>query len=108
MTKKTVKLTKWRPRYTASPKSAFRQSPYPPGWQKLRIAILARDLYACRICGRDASETVLHVHHVDGSKANSDTSNLVTLCSRCHHKLHLEDYLPGDWPDTEPPWGLLV
>ena len=51
-------------------------------WQKLRIKILKRDGYQCRLCGDDARE----VDHIK-PKANGgtdDEDNLQALCVACH------------------------
>lgn len=52
----------------------------------LKRSIRARDLYRCQICNIHESEltTVLHVHHVDYDKTNSNPSNLISVCQRCH------------------------
>lgn len=39
----------------------------------------------CQECN---TTTDLHVHHIDRNPANNDPSNLMTLCSSCHLKLH--------------------
>lgn len=39
----------------------------------------------CQECQTDND---LHVHHIDRNPANNDPSNLMTLCSSCHLKLH--------------------
>ena len=39
----------------------------------------------CEECGFFAKHpSQLHVDHIDGSKLNSDISNLMTLCANCH------------------------
>lgn len=43
---------------------------------------------ACEKCG---TTTNLHVHHVDRDHTNNDPSNLRTLCSSCHMKLHWQE-----------------
>ena len=40
---------------------------------------------ACEECGTTED---LHVHHDDRDVSNNDPSNLRTLCSSCHLKLH--------------------
>lgn len=62
--------------------------------RKLRIEILQRDLFTCQDCGRTPDYLMLlHVHHIiprrDGG--TNDPSNLITLCSGCHHQ-RPEDY----------------
>lgn len=39
----------------------------------------------CEICG---SKKNLEVHHIDLDSKNNDDSNLIKLCSSCHHKVH--------------------
>ena len=39
----------------------------------------------CSICG---STDNLIVHHIDKNRENNDVSNLITLCSKCHTRLH--------------------
>jgi 5-methylcytosine-specific restriction endonuclease McrA/predicted nucleic acid-binding Zn ribbon protein len=43
---------------------------------------------ACSKCG---STNDLHVHHKDRDPANNDPTNLQTLCSSCHLKLHWQE-----------------
>lgn len=54
--------------------------------QKLRFAILLRDEFACRYCGRKAPTVELHVDHVkavaDGG--TNDPDNLVAACADCN------------------------
>lgn len=40
----------------------------------------------CIICGATDN---LHVHHKDGNHNNNDINNLVWLCSKCHHDVHV-------------------
>jgi len=58
------------------------------GFYNTRAFILNRDRYQCQKC--KAKNTKLHVHHiVFRSNDGTDTpSNLITLCSTCHNKLH--------------------
>lgn len=53
----------------------------------VRFAVLQRDEFRCRYCGRTAAATLqLHVDHIHPrSKGGSDTlDNLVTACSECN------------------------
>jgi 5-methylcytosine-specific restriction endonuclease McrA len=68
-----------------------------------RYRILRRDKWKCQKCGMSNREHLelfgrkLTIHHVDGRgrhyqdkglTANNDISNLKTLCSRCHGRIH--------------------
>lgn len=49
------------------------------------------------------------VHHIDGNKCNCSLRNLVFLCQRCHFRLHLFGWTPGDellriWFNQPPHW----
>lgn len=70
------------------PSSALNRAPTP----KLRMQILKRDEYRCRICGRrpdDHVDVELHVHHIRpwGKGGITDGANLITLCHTCHKGL---------------------
>lgn len=78
------------------PKSALQRAPTP----KLRMSIIKRDEFKCRICGRspkDYGDLELNVHHVRPWAAGGVTEeqNLITLCHTCHHGLdpHFEHAL---------------
>jgi len=61
--------------------------------RKLRMRVLKRDSYRCRICGRspDDYDVVLHVHHIrpwgGGYGGMTEEDNLITLCDTCHDGL---------------------
>jgi hypothetical protein len=57
--------------------------------KKLRMQVLRRDDFRCRICGRRAADYVdieLHVHHIrpHGMGGLTELGNLITLCHTCH------------------------
>ena len=63
-----------------------RELEYGRGWTKdLQTSIRKRDGNACCLC---KSKQLLRVHHIDFSKRNHNSSNLVTLCMSCHSKIH--------------------
>lgn len=52
--------------------------------EHLRKVVLEMNNYRCSACGYG----YLEVHHVDGNPLNNTLDNLVTLCRRCHRKVH--------------------
>jgi hypothetical protein len=59
---------------------------------KIRMNVLKRDNWRCRICGRRPDDSVdleLHVHHIRPWKRGGATkaNNLITLCHTCHKGL---------------------
>ncbi|MDZ4309301.1 MAG: HNH endonuclease [Cypionkella sp.] len=57
--------------------------------KKLRMRILERDNYRCRVCGQSSKTNVnieLHVHHIRpwANQGATTENNLVTLCHTCH------------------------
>lgn len=61
-------------------------------WQKLRMVVLIRDLFQCRMCKRIESKTSLLVcDHVKPHRGNEllfwDEANLQCLCKSCHDGL---------------------
>lgn len=58
-------------------------------WKALRMLVLTRDLFTCRMCGRlegDTSKLVAdhRIPHRGDEALFWDEGNLQTLCSRCH------------------------
>jgi hypothetical protein len=85
------------------PPSVSNKAPTP----KIRMKVIERDKYRCRICGRRATDNVdleLNVHHIIPSSEGglSEQKNLITLCGTCHRGLHphfnpeLFDLLPDE------------
>ena len=71
------------------PPTAMQRAPSP----KLRMSIIKRDEYRCRVCGRSPKNHVdieLHVYHIRPWAAGGVTEerNLVTLCHTCHNGLN--------------------
>jgi HNH endonuclease len=54
--------------------------------KRIRFAVLTRDRFTCRYCGRSAPAVVLHVDHVHpvSRGGSDDESNLVTACVECN------------------------
>lgn len=75
-------------------------------WNTISPAILYRDNYSCRVCGKAKFERVrsekefnkihfsLQVHHIIPRKENgkSNFRNLITLCEDCHHRTFRNGY----------------
>ena len=40
--------------------------------------------YNCIFCDKKMG----HIHHADLDRTNNDKSNLISLCSKCHEKIH--------------------
>jgi hypothetical protein len=49
----------------------------------LKNEIRKRDNNACQIC-KSASKSKLCIHHIDYNKKNNVSTNLISLCRRCH------------------------
>ncbi len=60
------------------------------GFENTKAMVLNRDKYKCQCCKGKSKDTRLEVHHiVFRSQGGSDEAeNLITLCSKCHKKLH--------------------
>lgn len=70
------------------PKQALQHAP----GRKMRMRVIKRDSYKCRICGRTPANNVdleLHVHHIFpwGRGGITEEENLITLCDTCHDGL---------------------
>lgn len=52
-----------------------------------RLEVLRKNNYKCAVCGMEATE----VHHIDGSTSNHDIKNLLSLCHKCHMKIHAQN-----------------
>lgn len=57
--------------------------------RKLRIEILERDKWKCRLCSRKHQKMLpLFVHHKNEIRSDNRKTNLITLCMNCHKKWH--------------------
>ncbi len=79
-----------------APKERYEQQLDDVRWKFKADNIRVRDKYECRLCG--AKKTQLDVHHIRyiyGREAwDYDDGDFVTLCHKCHEKIH-------DWQDFE-------
>jgi hypothetical protein len=62
------------------------EGPYPPDWPRISAAILTRDRRECLVCHRSTGK--LAVHHVNHDRGDNSSTNLMTLCTRCHLGYH--------------------
>jgi len=59
-------------------------------WRRLRWAVLIRDMFTCRMCGRiEADTSKLVADHREPHRGDEalfwDVNNLQTLCEDCHN-----------------------
>lgn len=64
-----------------------------PHWQKMRLKVIQRDKFTCKLC-KD-TETTLNVHHKYYEQGKEPweypMSALVTLCEHCHKEISDKD-----------------
>ena len=60
------------------------------GFENTKSMVRFRDNYTCQYCKGKSKDSKLEVHHIQfrSNGGSDDPSNLITLCSKCHHKLH--------------------
>ena len=64
-----------------------------PRWQKRRLEIYTRDNWTCQMCGNGLYDGVPlnvhhHVYHIGYLPWEYKDNELITLCEKCHSKLH--------------------
>ena len=66
----------------------FQSSGYTPDWPSISSKVRSELNYTCEQCGVDLQHEskLLHVHHINGNKANNERKNLRALCADCHKK----------------------
>lgn len=61
-----------------------------PNWQRMRLFVLQRDNFTCKLC--KSKHNQLHVHHKTYFKGkyawDINPIYLMTLCEHCHKKVH--------------------
>jgi len=66
---------------------------YPQSFsKKLKRIIRKRDNHICRECGihQNKLKYKLDIHHIDYNKKNCNSTNLITLCRKCHTKTNFK------------------
>ena len=60
------------------------------GFANTKAFVLNRDSYTCQYCKGKTKDSKLEVHHIVFRRngGSDEESNLITLCKRCHDKLH--------------------
>ena len=56
-----------------------------PRWQKVRLSVMNRDNFTCRMCGD--KNTTLNIHHKEyyrGFAWDTPQEHLITVCKHCH------------------------
>lgn len=56
--------------------------------EKTREIYLKYRKSECEKCGESNKVSILLVHHLDKNQRNNSISNLITLCRKCHSKIH--------------------
>ena len=84
------KMSEAHRRNNVSNKWKTKTKTYPPEFSEyLKDRIRDRDGHCCRICSNSRKKKKnFPVHHIDGNPYNNDERNLITLCWKCHVKIH--------------------
>ena len=64
-------------------------------YQKIRVKVLERDLFNCRICGQHTNAPPHHIIYKSHSGID-DERNMITLCNHHHILVHANEKL---WKD---------
>lgn len=61
---------------------------YTADWSTISKKVRERFKYQCQQCSLDLNsyKQLLHVHHINGVKADNSESNLTPVCADCHRK----------------------
>lgn len=79
-------------------------------WGGAKSYVRRRDEYKCKLCGSvEDKDTLLTVHHIipysifnDDYIVANQVSNLITLCDKCHIKIHKHPNTRGDFEGLTP------
>lgn len=77
-------------------------SSYTADWASISSKLRAELDYTCEQCGVNlkGNPKLLHVHHVNGNKADNNRANLRALCADCHKKQPHHGHLHVSNSDT--------
>lgn len=57
-------------------------------FREMRPLVMRRDGMRCILCEHDGTKNRLEVHHVDENALNNRAVNLITVCVKCHKRVH--------------------
>lgn len=85
-----VIISWWKGRQTARiPYSEYQEYIHSPVWYATRQKIFERDRYICQHCHTAVTLQNGHCHHLTYDRlGNEDWCDLITLCRKCHEKVH--------------------
>lgn len=79
----------WKPKEDKKVTVDYNEYMESDAWANKRFERLKKDNFQCQMCG---SAKNLNVHHVTYERlGNEDMNDLVTLCNKCHSKVHSKD-----------------
>lgn len=79
----------WKPEEDKGTTVDYNEYMESDAWANKRFERLKKDNFQCQMCG---SAKNLNVHHVTYERlGNEDMNDLVTLCNKCHSKVHSKD-----------------
>lgn len=101
------RIPTFRPRFAFPRRGPARPSSHERGygsaaWQRVRLAVIARDNATCRSCGlvlhKPGDCHVDHIHRKAANEAAEATplAGLQVLCRRCHSRKTASETLSGD------------
>lgn len=59
-------------------------------WKSIRLRVLMRDRFSCRMCGARANQ-VHHRRYVMSAMDGTNIGLLVSLCGKCHELIEFKD-----------------